>query len=39
MLKTIYEEMLKGNFSFSILLVGVLQLVFIILNGKSGKDK
>ena len=35
--KVIIDEMLKGNFSFLILIVGLLQLVVMIRKGK--KDK
>ena len=37
MIKVIVNEMLKGNFSFLILIVGLLQLVVMIRKGK--KDK
>lgn len=37
MIKVIIDEMLKGNFSFLILIVGLLQLVVMIRKGK--KDK
>ena len=30
--QTIFDEMVKGNFSFAILIVGVLQLVIMIIN-------
>lgn len=36
MIKTIFDEMLRGNFSFAILVVGVLQL--IVMNRRKGKD-
>lgn len=36
-IKVIISEMLKGNFSFLILIVGILQLIMMIKNGK--KDK
>lgn len=29
---TVFEEMTKGNFSFAILIVGVVQLVVMIIN-------
>ena len=32
MLETIYNEMLRGNFSFAILIVGILQLIVMILK-------
>ena len=31
-LQTIYTEMLKGNFSFAILLVGIFQIIIMIFN-------
>ena len=31
-LQTIYNEMLKGNFSFAILLVGIFQTIIMIFN-------
>ena len=34
MIETIVNEMGKGNFSFLILVVGVLQLVVMIRNGR-----
>ena len=37
MIKVIIDEMLKGNFSFLILIVGILQLIAMIRNGKKGK--
>ena len=37
MIKVIINEMLKGNFSFLILIVGILQLIAMIRNGKKGK--
>lgn len=37
MIKVIIDEMLKGNFSFLILVIGILQLIAMIRNGK--KDK
>ena len=37
MIKVIINEMLKGNFSFLILIVGILQLIAMISNGKKGK--
>ena len=30
--KTIYEEMLRGNFSFAILIVGAIQVVLMIIG-------
>lgn len=38
-LKTIIDEMLLGNFSFLILIVGVAQLVVMILKGQKKKMK
>lgn len=38
MIETICSEMGKGNFSFLILVVGVLQLVVMIWNGRKGKN-
>ena len=38
MIETICSEMGKGNFSFLILVVGVLQLIVMIRNGKTGKN-
>lgn len=37
MIKVIIDEMLKGNFSFLILIIGMLQLIVMIRKGK--KDK
>ena len=37
MIKVIIDEMLKGNFSFLILIIGLLQLIVMIRKGK--KDK
>ena len=37
MIKVIIDEMLKGNFSFLILVIGILQLIAMIRNGKKGK--
>lgn len=37
MIETIVSEMGKGNFSFLILVVGVLQLVVMIKNGRRKK--
>lgn len=40
MFKAIYDEMLRGNFSFAILIVGVAQLVVMILkNRKDNKNE
>ena len=39
MIETIVNEMGKGNFSFLILVVGVLQLVVMIRNGRRNKNK
>lgn len=36
-IKVIISEMLKGNFSFLILIVGILQLIMMVKNGKKGK--
>lgn len=30
--QTIYTEMLKGNFSFAILIIGIIQIVLMIVN-------
>ena len=38
MIETIVNEMGKGNFSFLILVVGILQLVVMIKNGRKNKD-
>lgn len=38
MIETIVSEMGKGNFSFLILVVGVLQLVVMIKNGRKNKN-
>ena len=38
MIETIVSEMGKGNFSFLILVVGVLQLVVMIRNGRRNKN-
>lgn len=38
MIETIVNEMGKGNFSFLILVVGVLQLVVMIKNGRKNKN-
>lgn len=35
-IKVIINEMLKGNFSFLILIVGILQLIAMIRKGKRG---
>lgn len=35
----IIEEMTKGNFSFAILIVGILQLIAMIKNNKNGGNK
>ena len=37
MIKVIINEMLKGNFSFLILIVGILQLIVMVKKGKKGK--
>jgi len=37
MIETIVNEMRKGNFSFLILVVGVLQLIVMIRNGRKKK--
>lgn len=37
MIKVIINEMLKGNFSFLILIVGILQLIAMVRKGKKGK--
>ena len=37
MIKVIIDEMLKGNFSFLILIIGLLQLIVMIRKGKRGK--
>lgn len=34
---TIISEMIKGNFSFAILLVGIAQLVVMIINSRKKK--
>lgn len=34
MIKVIIDEMLKGNFSFLILIIGILQLIVMIRRGK-----
>ena len=40
MIKTIVSEMLRGNFSFAILLVGVAQLIVMCLRGRGNhKDQ
>ena len=40
MIETICSEMGKGNFSFLILVVGVLQLIVMIRNGrKNGRNR
>ena len=36
-IKVIIDEMLKGNFSFLILIVGLLQLIVMIRKGKKEK--
>lgn len=36
-IKTIFTEMLDGNFSLAILIVGVAQLVAMIRNGRKRK--
>lgn len=35
MIRTIFDEMLRGNFSFAILLVGVAQLVVMVCNAQN----
>lgn len=35
MIHTIIVEMTRGNFSFAILIVGILQLIIMIRNGKN----
>ena len=37
MIETIVNEMGKGNFSFLILVVGVLQLIVMVWNGRKKK--
>lgn len=37
MIKVIINEMLKGNFSFLILIIGILQLIAMVRKGKKGK--
>jgi hypothetical protein len=37
MIKVIIDEMLKGNFSFLILVIGMLQLIVMVRKGKRGK--
>lgn len=32
MFEVIYQEMLKGNYSFAILVVGILQFIVMIVN-------
>lgn len=32
MIEVIYQEMLKGNYSFAILVVGILQLIVMIVS-------
>ena len=39
MIQNIIEEMVKGNFSFLILVVGILQLIVMIRKGKKNDDK
>jgi len=34
MIRVIFNEMLRGNFSFAILLVGIAQLVVMCLKGR-----
>ena len=36
MIKVIIDEMLKGNFSFLILIIGILQLIVMVRKGKRG---
>ena len=38
MFKAIYDEMLRGNFSFAILIVGVAQLFVMIFKSRKGDD-
>ena len=35
MFKVIYEEMFRGNFSFAILIVGVIQAIIMIITLKN----
>lgn len=35
--KTILDEMIRGNFSFAILVVGILQLIVMLINMKNSK--
>ena len=37
MLKTIIDEMTQGNFSFAILVVGVLQLIVMVLKRRKSE--
>lgn len=39
MIQTIIDEMGKGNFSFLILVVGIVQLVVMFLNMKANRRK
>lgn len=37
--QTIWYEMVKGNFSFAILIVGIVQIVIMLINVHYTKDK
>lgn len=39
MIETIVNEMVKGNFSFAILVVGIIQVVLMWRNGRSGDKR
>lgn len=39
MIQNIINEMVKGNFSFAILVVGILQLIVMIKNGRKKKNE
>ena len=39
MIKTIIDEMIRGNFSFLILFVGIVQTIIMIISIKHNKTK
>lgn len=38
MIQTIIDEMIKGNFSFAILVVGTAQLIVMLVNSRRNKS-
>ena len=39
MIQTIIEEMARGNFSFPILAVGIMQLILMVRNGNGDRNE